>query len=112
MLKQQKNKIPNESICLNCIDYPEKLCLTFDRSSTLIKGRQTIYDKPTNSEGNLFSKLDKEIPVFNIEMLNLIIDRDIAELGKDKRCSEFNYTSSFNPTEWRQEHPKLVVNFF
>ena len=36
----------------------------------------------------------------------------IAELSKEKRCLELNYTSSFNPTEWCQDRLKLVVNFF
>ena len=83
MLKQQK-KIPNESICLDCVNYAEKLRLTPDRSFTFIEGRQTFYDKPTSSEDNTrtFSKLDKEIPVLDIERLNSIIDRDIEELVK------------------------------
>ena len=81
MLKQQK-KISNESICLDCVNYAEKLRLTSDRSFTFIEGRQTFYDKPTSSEYNTFSKLDKEIPVFDIESLNSIIDRDIEELVK------------------------------
>ena len=79
MLKQQK-KIPNESICLDCVNYAKKLHLTSDRSFTFIKGRQTFYDKPTNSKDNTFSMLDKEIPVFDIESLNSIIDTDIEEL--------------------------------
>ena len=81
MLKQQK-KIVNESICLDCANYAEKLRLTSDRSFTFIEGRQTFYDKPTSSENNTLSKLDKEIPVFDIERLNSIIDRDIEELVK------------------------------
>ena len=81
MLKQQK-KILNESICLDCVNYDEKLRLTSDRSFTFIEGRQTFYDKPTSSEDNMFSKLHKEIPVFDIERLNsIIIDRDIEELA-------------------------------
>ena len=79
MFKQQK-KIPNESICLDCVNYAEKLRLTSDRSFTFIEGRQTFCDKPTSSEDNTFTKLDKEIPVFDIERLNSIIDRDIEEL--------------------------------
>ena len=39
-------------------------------------------DKPTSFQDNTFSKLDKEIPVFDIERLNSIIDRDIEELVK------------------------------
>ena len=54
-----RKKIPNESICLDCINYAEKLRLTFDRSSTFIKGRQTFYEQPTSSKDNTFSKLDK-----------------------------------------------------
>ena len=81
MLKQQK-KIPNESICLDCVNYAEKLRLTSDRSFIFIKGRQTFYGKPTSSEDNTFSKLDKEIPFSDIERLNLIIDRDIEKLVK------------------------------
>ena len=65
MLKQQK-KIPNKSICLDCVNYAEKLRLTFDRSSTFIESRQTFYDEPTSSEDNTFNKLEKEIPVFDI----------------------------------------------
>ena len=80
MLKQKK--ILNESICLDCVDYTEKLRLTADRSFTFIEGRQTFYDKPTSSEDNTFSKLDKEIPVFDIERLNSTLDRDIEELVK------------------------------
>ena len=38
-----------------------------------------FYDKPTSFEDNTFSKLDKEIPVFDIERLNSIIDRDIEK---------------------------------
>ena len=81
MLKQQK-KTPDESICLDGVNYAEKLRLTSDRTFTFIKGRQTFYDKPTSSEDNMFSKLDKEIPVFDIESLNSIIDWDIEELVK------------------------------
>ena len=50
MLKQKKNKMHNESICLDCVNYAEKLRLTSDKSSTFIEGRQTFYDKPTSSE--------------------------------------------------------------
>ena len=67
---------------LRKLQYAEKLRLTSDRSSTFIEGRQTFYDKPTSSEDNTFSKLDKEIPVFDIERLNSISDRDIEELVK------------------------------
>ena len=81
MLKQQK-KIPNESICLDCVNYAKKLRLTSDRSFTFIEGRQTFYNKPTSSEDNTFRKLDKEIPVFDTKSLNSIIDRDIEELVK------------------------------
>ena len=81
MLKQQK-KIPNESIFLDCVNYAEKLRLTSDRNFTFIEGRQTSYDKPTSSEENTFSKLDKEILAFDIERLNSIINRDIDELVK------------------------------
>ena len=88
MLKQQK-KIPNKSICLDCVNYAEKLRLTSDRSFTFIKGRQTFYDKPTSSEDNTFSKLDKEIPIFDIEKLSLIIDRDIEELVKRSGAQSF-----------------------
>ena len=47
----------------------------------------TFNDKPTSFKDNTFSKLDKKIPVFDIERLNSIIDRDNAELSKEKRCS-------------------------
>ena len=85
MLKQQK-KIPNKSICFDCVNYAEKLRLTSDRSFTFIEGRQTFYDKPTSFEDDTFSKLDKEIPVFDIESVNSIIDRDIEELVKRSRA--------------------------
>ena len=75
-------KKSNESICLDCVKYAEKLRLTSDRSSTFIEDRQTFYDKPTSSEDDIFSKLDKEIPVFDTEKLNSIMDRDVAELVK------------------------------
>ena len=79
---QTTEKIPNESICLDCVNNAEKLRLTSDMSFTFVEGRQTFYDKPTSSEDNTSSKLDKEIPVFDIESLNSIIDRDIEELEK------------------------------
>ena len=77
---QTTEKIPNESICLDCVNYAEKLRLTSDGSFTFIEGRQTFYDKPSSSKDNTFSKLDKEVPVFDIERLNSVIDRDIEEL--------------------------------
>ena len=64
------------------VHYAEKLHLISDKSSTFIKDRQKFYDKPTSSEDNTFSRLDKEIPVFDIERLKSKIDRDIAELSK------------------------------
>ena len=69
MLKQQK-KFLMKVFFLVCVNYAEKLRLTSDRCFTFIEGRQTFYDKPTSSEDNTFSKLDKEIPVFDIESLN------------------------------------------
>ena len=47
----------------------------------------TFNGKPTSFKDNTFSKLDKEIPVSDIERLNSIIDWDHAELSKEKRCS-------------------------
>ena len=74
MPKQQK-KIPNKSICLDCVNYDEKLRLTSDRSFTLIEGIQTFCDKPTSPKDHTFSKLHKTI--FDIKRLNSMIDRDI-----------------------------------
>ena len=79
MPKQQK-KIPNKSICLDCVNYAEKLRLTSDRSFTFIEGIQTFCDKPTSPEDHTFSKLHKTI--FDIKRLNSIIDRDIEEVVK------------------------------
>ena len=83
MLKQQK-KMPNGSISLDRVNYAEKFSLTPDRSFTFIEGRQTFYDMPSSYKDITCSKLDKEIPVFEIERLNSIIDRNIEELVK--RC--------------------------
>ena len=82
--KNRKNEIPIGNICLDCVNNAEKLRLTSEKSSTFIKGSQTFYDKPTNSE-DTFTSLDKEIPVFDLERLNSIIDTDIAELSKERR---------------------------
>ena len=41
MLERQE-KVLNESIRLDCVNYAEKLRLTCDRSFTFIKGRQTF----------------------------------------------------------------------
>ena len=51
------------------IYYAETWRLSSDRSFTFIEGRQTFYDNPTSSDDNTLSKLDKEIPVFDIERL-------------------------------------------
>ena len=62
-----RKKIPNESICLDCLNYAEKLRLTSDRSFTFIKGRQTFYDKPTSSEDNTLSKLDMKFQFLTLK---------------------------------------------
>ena len=44
-----------------------RICICFEND-------YSTFCKPTSSKDNTFSKLDKEIPVLDIERLNSIID--------------------------------------